>query len=273
MTTSIVDFLELPVPVIEYVAPAPDVTHTEPNRVIERTTPPPVIQYIAPSPAISYPSVQEILEVQVLERIQEQTEEQIVHVSAPPIVDNPAEAAPIIPGSPLPQTMEESSDILRLQKLLLSSVAAMGRIQATAPSLDQRITEHERSAQENRLLEQIADQIQDAPTKKRRKGRHKNVNYVVWYGMIQEMKFVWAPMIPHLLLVGRGGRTQPWFGATLVPVVLAAYAATAGYTARNDVPEFVSRWLCLVRRQLKTSWDDTGGIWSPREMTVEALFR
>ena len=28
---------------------------------------------------------------------------------------------------------------------------------------------------------------------------------------------------------------------------------------RNDVPEFVSRCLCLVRRQLKTSWDDTGG--------------
>ena len=69
--------------------------------------------------------------------------------------------------------MEESSDILQLQKLLLSSVAAMGRIQATASSLDQRIAEHERLTQENRLPEQIADQIQDAPTKKRRKGRHK----------------------------------------------------------------------------------------------------
>ena len=45
--------------------------------------------------------VQEILEVQVLERIQEQTEEPIVHVSAPPT----AEVVPIIPGSPLPQTI------------------------------------------------------------------------------------------------------------------------------------------------------------------------
>ena len=61
-----------------------------------------------------------------MERIQEQTEEQIVHVSAPPVVDDRAEAVPIIPRSTMPQTMEASSDILRLQKLLLGSVAAMG---------------------------------------------------------------------------------------------------------------------------------------------------
>ena len=48
--------------------------------------------------------------------------------SAPPIVDGTAEAVPIFPGSRMPQTMEESSDILRLQKMLLSSVASMGRI-------------------------------------------------------------------------------------------------------------------------------------------------
>ena len=94
---------------IESVAPAPDVTCTEPDPVIEHATPAPVIEYIAPSPAVSYPSVQEIL---VWERIQEQTEEQIVHVSTRPIVDDTAEAVSIIPGSPLPQTMEESSDIL-----------------------------------------------------------------------------------------------------------------------------------------------------------------
>ena len=67
VTHSIADFLEPPVPVIEYVAPAPDVTCTEPDPVIEHATPAPVIEYIAPSLAVSYPSVQEILEVQVLE--------------------------------------------------------------------------------------------------------------------------------------------------------------------------------------------------------------
>jgi len=53
--------------VTEYVAPAPDVTYTEPALVIEHVTvdtfaapahlaPAPVIEYIAPSPAVSYPS-------------------------------------------------------------------------------------------------------------------------------------------------------------------------------------------------------------------------
>ena len=55
MTTSIADFLELPVPVIEYVAPAPDVTNTEPDPETEHATSAPVIEYIAPSPAVSYP--------------------------------------------------------------------------------------------------------------------------------------------------------------------------------------------------------------------------
>ena len=87
---------------------------------------------------------QEIPEVQVLERIQEQTEEQIVHVSALPNVDGAAQVVPIIPGSPMLQTMEESSDILLLQKMLLSSVAALGRVQSSATSLGQRFAEHER---------------------------------------------------------------------------------------------------------------------------------
>ena len=116
---------------------------------------------------VEHPAVQEQVTVheipQVLERIQEQTEEQIVHVSAPPIVDDTAEVVPIVPGSPLPQTREESSDILRFQKLLLSSVAALGRLQSSASSLYQRITEHERLIHENRLPEQMADQIQHAP--------------------------------------------------------------------------------------------------------------
>ena len=60
----------------------------------------------------------------------------------------------IIPGSPFPQTMEESSEVLRLQKMLLSSVAAMGRIRASASSLDQRAAEHERLTQQNRPPEQ-----------------------------------------------------------------------------------------------------------------------
>ena len=94
MTTSIADFLEPPVP----VTPAVDVTYTEPDPAIEHVTPAPVIKYIAPSPAVSCLPFDEIPEVQVLERTQEQTEEQIVHVSAPPIMDDTADAVPIIPG-------------------------------------------------------------------------------------------------------------------------------------------------------------------------------
>ena len=117
--------------------------------------------------------VHEIPEIQVNERIQEQTEEQIVDVPAPPIVDDTAEVVQIVPVSPMLQTMEESSEVLREQKFLLSSVAALGRVQASASSLDQRIAEYERLTQEIRLPEQVADQIQDAPAKKRSKGRQK----------------------------------------------------------------------------------------------------
>ena len=73
ITDSIAEFLEPPVPLIEYVAQAPDVTYTEPDPVIEHATlapidvyatpapvielmPAPVIEYIAPSLAVSYPS-------------------------------------------------------------------------------------------------------------------------------------------------------------------------------------------------------------------------
>ena len=80
----------------------------------------PQISFIADETSQVQVVGQGIPEVQVLEPIQEQTEEQIVHVSAPPVVDDTAEVAQIIPCSLMPQTMEESSDILRLQRLLLS---------------------------------------------------------------------------------------------------------------------------------------------------------
>ena len=74
VTNSIADFLDPPVPVIEYVAPAPDATYTEPDPVIEHATlapvdvctapvgfiehvaPAPMVECITPSPAVSYPS-------------------------------------------------------------------------------------------------------------------------------------------------------------------------------------------------------------------------
>ena len=120
--------------------------------------------------------VQEIPDTQVIERIQEQTEEQIVDVPAPPIVDDIVEVVQIIPHSLMPQTMEESSEVFRLQKLLLSSVAAMGRMQATASSLDQCIAEHERLTQQILPPEQVADQIQDVPAKKRKKRQTQKVS-------------------------------------------------------------------------------------------------
>ena len=101
------------------------------------------------NPQISV-SVDDISQEQVV--IQEQTEEQIVHVSVPPIVDDTVEVVPIVPGFPMPQTMEESSDILPLQNLLKSFIVALGKVQSSGSSLDQRIAEHERLMQENRLF-------------------------------------------------------------------------------------------------------------------------
>ena len=79
--------------VVEFVIPVPSVTYAAPAPVIEYVVPAPVIEYIAPSPAVSYPSsglmnpqfsltadetskvhaaVQEISEIPVVEKIQEQ---------------------------------------------------------------------------------------------------------------------------------------------------------------------------------------------------------
>ena len=52
----------------------------------------------------------------------------------------------------------------------------MGRVQATASSLDQRIAEHKRLTQQARPPEQVADQIQDAPAKKRKKRQTQKVS-------------------------------------------------------------------------------------------------
>ena len=52
MTNSIADFLEPPVPVIECVAPAPDVTYTEHDPVVEHGTLAPVDVYTTPAPVI-----------------------------------------------------------------------------------------------------------------------------------------------------------------------------------------------------------------------------
>ena len=52
MTNSIAEFLEPLVPVIEYVAPTPDVTYTEPDPVIEHATLAPVDVYTTPAPVI-----------------------------------------------------------------------------------------------------------------------------------------------------------------------------------------------------------------------------
>ena len=57
---------------------------------------------------------------------QEQTEEQIVDVPAPPIVDDTAKVVQVIPGSPLPEIMEESSEVLRLQKIALEFCCCPG---------------------------------------------------------------------------------------------------------------------------------------------------
>ena len=73
--------------------------------------------------------VQEIPEEQVTERTQEQI-----------VLERIEE-----------QTVEGSSEVMRLQALLLSSVAALSRVLTAALSLDQRIIEHERRIQEQNV--------------------------------------------------------------------------------------------------------------------------
>ena len=63
-------------------------------------------------PVLELVKVQEIPELQFLERIQEQTEEQVVDVPAPPIVDDTAETHVVegvkgIPQEPFPEEIEE----------------------------------------------------------------------------------------------------------------------------------------------------------------------
>ena len=109
---------------IEHATLAPVDVYTTPAPVIE-LMPAPVIEYIAPSPAVSYPSflvnpqfsihadetsqmpvvVQEIPEVQVVERIQEQSvepveaplQEQIGDIPVPPIVEEIVDLVPVLP--------------------------------------------------------------------------------------------------------------------------------------------------------------------------------
>ena len=86
--------------------------------------------------------------MQVKERIQEQIvperiEEQVGDIPVPPILEKKVEVVQIIPDSLVPHTVEGCSEVMRLQELLLGSVAALDRIQVSAASLDQRIVEHE----------------------------------------------------------------------------------------------------------------------------------
>ena len=110
--------------------------------------------------------------------VQQGTVEQCFDVSAPEIVEEIVDVVQITPQEHFRQcTLEQVAFSLvrspRLcgcapQELLLSSVA-LDRSQASAVSLDQRIAEHERRIQEDRLPEQVAEQIQDAPAKTRKK--------------------------------------------------------------------------------------------------------
>ena len=184
--------------------------------------------------------------------------------SAPPLVDGTAEAVPIIPGSRMPQTMGRELRHLRLQKMLLSSVASMGRIQASASSLDQRVAEHDRLIHENRLPEQIADQIQVAPTKKRRTGRHKRSKlWVVWCSMTQELMFVWTAMIPH---------RSPWWeeAGEHRPDSMQLFC----FLCSPPTPRLLVTWYGTTcpRSSLVVS-APSGGNSRLREMTLEALFR
>ena len=78
--------LSAPVSVTEHATRAPVDVYTAPARMIEHVAPAPVIEYIAPSPAVSCPSVQEIPEVLVVERIQEPIVETTENIAEIPVV-------------------------------------------------------------------------------------------------------------------------------------------------------------------------------------------
>ena len=148
----------------------------------------------APIPQIQEKCV-ECVNVNRGARFPERAEEHMVDVPVPPTVEDTVEVMQIIPDSPVPQTAEESSEVMRLQEWLLSSVAALSRVQATASSLNQRVIEHERRIQEQnvedakvipqeRLPEQVIDHTLGAPAsppaspsaRKRKKGQTQKVN-------------------------------------------------------------------------------------------------
>ena len=52
----------------------------------------------------------------------------MVDVPVPPTVEDTFEVMQNIPNSLVPRTVEESSEVMRLQELLLGSVAALDRI-------------------------------------------------------------------------------------------------------------------------------------------------
>ena len=186
----------VPVPVTEYVTTILTEVYAAPAHVIERVAPSPVIDYIAsPSAesgvfvnlqfsifAVEASASQGVVSIpSSIERVQQHTVEQIVHVPRPQTQEHFRQCTvEQVADSPVLQIVEEVSEVMRLrtteqiaQELLLGSVAALDWLQGSAITLDQRIAEHQLRIQEDRLPEQVAEQIQDAPAKEQKKGRHK----------------------------------------------------------------------------------------------------
>ena len=82
---------------VTYSAPGPVIEYVTPSLVVEFTAPAPSVIHVAPSEQFSpFPQgtaevVQVIPHERFLKRIQQQTEEQVVDVPAPPIVDDTAQ--------------------------------------------------------------------------------------------------------------------------------------------------------------------------------------
>ena len=208
-----------PAPVIEYVAPATPVT------VNAYVAPAPVIDYIAPSPAVSYPSFlpsfslpnevitslvsphisitadeisqeqvvgQEIPEVQVMERTQEQI---VVPIEAPPQEHVQLHSALHIVHVPVPQVQSSTSISSAPPSAALAPVTEYNALTPARADFDEWIAhmtfegdtpaermmlrrDAQEASAEQAAQELLADEVASKPmgspaTKKAKKGKHK----------------------------------------------------------------------------------------------------
>ena len=106
-----------------------------------------------------------------------------------------------------------------------------------------RIAEHERRIQDDRLLEQVAEQIQDAPAKKRINGKHEKcvVDRTRLHDRFQEVREHREPFLQSLACRQSGTKSCVWEALTRAVCVVNLWASID-----NAAMMFVFNWLFRI---------------------------